>query len=130
MAISDSHPRTRTRPAVVPAPHAPERPEAPRQRRAPVIEFRGVSMRYPGGDVGLERATFSIEREEFVFLVGSTGSGKSTVMRLLIKELEPTEGTIRVAGKDLAGVSRKRVPYFRRNLGVVFQDFKLLPSRT
>jgi cell division transport system ATP-binding protein len=130
MAISDNHPRTRTRPAVAPAPHALERPETPRLRRAPVIEFRAVSMRYPSGDVGLERATFSIEREEFVFLVGSTGSGKSTVMRLLIKELEPTEGTIRVAGKDLAGVSRKRVPYFRRNLGVVFQDFKLLPSRT
>jgi cell division transport system ATP-binding protein len=95
-----------------------------------VIEFRGVNMRYPSGDVGLERATFSVEREEFVFLVGATGSGKSTVMRLLIKELEPSEGTIRVAGKDLASVSRKRVPYFRRNLGVVFQDFKLLPSRT
>jgi cell division transport system ATP-binding protein len=95
-----------------------------------VIDFRGVTMRYPSGDMGLDHATFSIVREEFVFLVGATGSGKSTVMRLLIKELEPSEGTIRVAGKDLAAVSRKRVPYFRRNLGVVFQDFKLLPSRT
>ncbi len=95
-----------------------------------MIEFRGVTMRYPSGDVGLEGATFSVEREDFMFLVGATGSGKSTVMRLLIKELEPTEGTIRVAGKDLAGVTPKRVPYFRRNLGVVFQDFKLLPSRT
>jgi cell division transport system ATP-binding protein len=95
-----------------------------------VIEFRGVTMRYASGDIGLDRATFSVEREEFVFLVGATGSGKSTVMRLLIKELEPSEGTLRVAGKDLAGVSGKRVPFFRRNLGVVFQDFKLLPSRT
>jgi cell division transport system ATP-binding protein len=87
-------------------------------------------MRYPSGDIALEQATFSVEREEFVFLVGATGSGKSTLMRLLIKELEPSEGTIRVAGKDLASVTRKRVPFFRRNLGVVFQDFKLLPSRT
>jgi cell division transport system ATP-binding protein len=95
-----------------------------------VVEFRGVTMRYPSGDIGLERATFSIEREEFVFLVGATGSGKSTLMRLLIKELEPTEGVVRVAGRDLGGIARKRVPFYRRNLGVVFQDFKLLPSRT
>ena len=95
-----------------------------------MIEFRGVSMRYPGGDTGLDQATFSIDREEFVFLVGATGSGKSTIMRLLIKELEPTTGSIRVAGHNLESVSRKRVPYFRRNLGVVFQDFKLLPNRT
>ena len=94
-----------------------------------VIEFRGVSKLY-AGDVGLDQATFSIERGEFVFLVGSTGSGKSTVMRLLIKELEPTAGTIRVAGHDLSQITRKRVPYFRRNVGVVFQDFKLLPNRT
>ncbi|MGZ4173562.1 MAG: cell division ATP-binding protein FtsE, partial [Solirubrobacteraceae bacterium] len=96
----------------------------------PVIEFRGVSKHYPGGDIGLDQATFSVDREEFVFLVGSTGSGKSTVMRLLIKELEPTEGTIRVAGRDLGEIVRKRVPYYRRNIGVVFQDFKLLPTRT
>jgi cell division transport system ATP-binding protein len=94
-----------------------------------VIDFRGVSKLY-AGDVGLDQATFSIERGEFVFLVGSTGSGKSTVMRLLIKELEPTSGTIRVAGHDLTDITRKKVPFFRRNVGVVFQDFKLLPSRT
>ena len=102
------------------------RPPGPR----PVIEFRGVSMRYPSGDVGLDEATFSIDREEFVFLVGATGSGKSTVMRLLIKELEATEGSIRVAGHDLGLIRRKRVPFYRRNLGAVFQDFKLLPNRT
>ena len=95
-----------------------------------MIEFRGVSKLYASGDVGLDQATFSIDREEFVFLVGSTGSGKSTVMRLLIKELEPTEGTIRVAGHDLSQINRKRVPFYRRNIGVVFQDFKLLPNRT
>jgi cell division transport system ATP-binding protein len=96
----------------------------------PVIEFRGVSKRYEGGDVGLDHATFSVDRGDFVFLVGATGSGKSTVMRLLIKEVEPTEGTLRVAGHDLASIGRKRVPFYRRNIGVVFQDFKLLPSRT
>ena len=95
-----------------------------------MVEFRGVSKHYEGGDVGLDQATFSVVRGEFVFLVGSTGSGKSTVMRLLIKELDATEGTIRVAGHDLEEIGRKRVPYYRRNIGVVFQDFKLLPSRT
>ena len=96
----------------------------------PVIEFRGVSKHYPGGDVGLEQATFSVDREDFVFLVGATGSGKSTVMRLLIREIEPSDGSIRVAGHDLHEITRKRVPFYRRNIGVVFQDFKLLPNRT
>jgi cell division transport system ATP-binding protein len=95
-----------------------------------VVEFRGVTKRYDSGDIGLERATFAIDRQEFVFLVGSTGSGKSTIMRLLIKELDPTEGLIRVAGRSLADIERARVPYYRRNVGVVFQDFKLLPTRT
>ena len=106
-----------------------KRPSAPSLAQ-PVIEFRGVSMAYPSGDRGLDQATFNVDREEFVFLVGSTGSGKSTVMRLLIKELEPTEGVIRVAGHDLGEIGRKRVPYYRRNIGYVFQDFKLLPNRT
>jgi cell division transport system ATP-binding protein len=104
-----------------PAPAAPAGPT--------VIEFRGVSKRYDG-DVALDQMTFSIARGDFVFLVGATGSGKSTVMRLLIKELEPTSGTIRVAGRDLAEITPKRVPFYRRNIGVVFQDFKLLPNRT
>jgi cell division transport system ATP-binding protein len=95
-----------------------------------VIEFRGVEKKYDVGAMGLDQATFSIGRGEWVFLVGSTGSGKSTVMRLLIKELELDAGTIRVAGRDLAEIERKRVPYYRRNIGVVFQDFKLLPNRT
>ncbi|MGI8714253.1 MAG: cell division ATP-binding protein FtsE, partial [Solirubrobacteraceae bacterium] len=111
---------------------SPSQPRtAPRQEGAArsVIEFRGVSKLY-AGDVGLDQATFSVQRGEFVFLVGSTGSGKSTLMRLLIKEFEPTGGTIRVAGHDLEDITRKRVPYFRRNVGVVFQDFKLLANRT
>jgi cell division transport system ATP-binding protein len=129
MATSSSSQRTRRRAPVTPT----ERPKQAIRRPsngAPVIEFRGVTKRYESGDIGLDQATFSVDREEFVFLVGSTGSGKSTVMRLLIKETEPTEGTIRVAGRELAEITRKRVPYYRRNIGVVFQDFKLLPNRT
>ncbi|MEA2276031.1 MAG: cell division transport system ATP-binding protein, partial [Solirubrobacteraceae bacterium] len=98
--------------------------------RGDVIEFRGVSKAYEGGEIGLDGATFGVRRGEFVFLVGATGSGKSTVMRLLTKELEPTAGTIRVAGRDLAEIDRGKVPYYRRNIGVVFQDYKLLPNRT
>jgi cell division transport system ATP-binding protein len=97
---------------------------------ANVIEFRAVTKRYDGGDTGVEDVSFCVRRGEFVFLVGSTGSGKSTLMRLLIKELEPTKGHIHVAGRDLAQIDRKKVPYYRRNIGVVFQDFKLLPNRT
>ena len=95
-----------------------------------VVQFEAVSKHYEGGDVGLDGVTFGIESGEFVFMVGQTGSGKSTVMRLLIKELEPTRGEIRVAGRSLSEIDRKKVPSYRRNLGVVFQDFKLLPNRT
>src|ERR1700733_5077573 len=121
--------RRREASVAIPAPRN-ARPAAAGTSAAPVIEFRGVSKRYSGGDVGLDEVSFSIERGAFVFLVGSTGSGKSTVMRLLIKELDPTGGMIRVAGRVLDELPRKRVPYYRRNVGVVFQDFKLLPNRT
>jgi cell division transport system ATP-binding protein len=121
--------RRRRRPVIAPDTH-PRRVVSPPATGNSVIEFRGVSKHYGPGDIGLDQATFSIDRGDFVFLVGSTGSGKSTVMRLLIKELEPTQGTIRVAGHDLHQIRRKRIPFYRRNIGVVFQDFKLLPNRT
>jgi cell division transport system ATP-binding protein len=109
----------------------PKRPQGHHPRAGShVIEFRGVSKVYEGGDVGLDQATFGIDRGEFVFLVGHTGSGKSTIMRLLIKELEPSAGAVIVAGRELTEITRKRVPYYRRNIGVVWQDFKLLPNRT
>ncbi len=95
-----------------------------------VIEFRGVTKKYGTGVYGLDQATFAVDREDFVFMIGSTGSGKSTVIRLLIKEIEANEGTIRVAGRDLSTISRKQIPFYRRNIGVVFQDYKLLPNRT
>src|SRR3712207_6516746 len=86
-----------------------------------VVEFRGVTKHYDGTDAGLTDATFRVRRGEFVFLVGSTGSGKSTLMRLLLKELEPDSGVIRVADRDIAEISRRRMPYYRRNIGMVFQ---------
>jgi len=134
MAVKTGNSRLSRRAAAEHAPIVAARSAVPHRAAsggAPaVIEFRGVEKRYDVGAVGLDQATFSIERGDWVFLVGSTGSGKSTVMRLLIKELEPTAGTIRVAGRDLSEIERKRVPYYRRNIGVVFQDFKLLPNRT
>jgi len=96
----------------------------------PVVQFDDVSKVYDGGHVGLERVSMNIGRGEFVFLVGPTGCGKSTCIRLLMKELEPTSGSVSVAGRDLAKVSAKRLPYLRRNIGVIFQDYKLLPNRT
>jgi cell division transport system ATP-binding protein len=99
-------------------------------RSVPVVEFEDVSKVYDGGHAGLERVSLKIGRGEFVFLVGPTGCGKSTCIRLLMKELEPTSGIVRVAGRDLAEVSAKRLPYLRRNIGVIFQDYKLLPNRT
>jgi cell division transport system ATP-binding protein len=106
------------------------RRESARPQGPAVIDFLGVSKRYPSGDMGLDDVTFAIHPGEFVFLVGASGSGKSTTMRLLIKETEPTGGTIHVAGRDLSQIPRKKVPYYRRNVGMVFQDYKLLPTRT
>jgi cell division transport system ATP-binding protein len=106
-----------------------QRPVPPATSPNAVIEFRGVSKIYESGDVGVENATFSIDRGDFVFLVGHTGSGKSTLMRLMIKETEATSGLLRVAGRDLADIPRNKIPYYRRNIGVVWQDFKLLPNR-
>jgi cell division transport system ATP-binding protein len=99
-------------------------------REIPVVELDGVSKVYPGGSVALEQVSLKIGRGEFVFLVGPTGCGKSTCMRLLMKEVEPSRGEVSIAGRPLSEVPRSRVPYLRRNLGVVFQDYKLLPNRT
>jgi cell division transport system ATP-binding protein len=126
MAATERHVRRRERPSPRPADRPPARSPVP----GAVIDFANVSKLYSSGDTGLDAVSFAIQPGEFVFLVGASGSGKSTTMRLLIKETEPTAGVIRVAGRDLSEIPRKRVPYFRRNLGVVFQDYKLLPNRT
>jgi cell division transport system ATP-binding protein len=137
MSASERH--IRARPAHLPSARrrAQGQPIAPPARSADlppdarnIIEFRNVCVHYPTGDIGLDGATFNVRQGEFVFMVGSTGSGKSTIMNLLIKEREPTAGSIRVAGRSLETMDRAKIPYYRRNIGVVFQDFKLLPNRT
>ena len=95
-----------------------------------MIVFENVSKIYDGNVVGLQDVTFHIPKGEFVFVVGPSGSGKSTLIRMVLKELEPTNGRIIVAGRSLANLSRRRVPLLRRNIGCVFQDFKLLPNKT
>ena len=108
------------------------RPEHLTEQRAqpPIVELRRASKVYPGGHSALERVSLRVDRGEFVFLVGPTGCGKSTLIKLLIRELEPTEGEVLIAGRDIATLDAKRIPYLRRRIGTVFQDFKLLPSRT
>jgi cell division transport system ATP-binding protein len=95
-----------------------------------VIRFEDVTKIYPPSTVGLEKVSLHIEKGEFVFLVGPSGSGKSTFIRLLIKELEPDRGKVSVGGRDLAALRKWKVPYLRRNIGCVFQDFKLLTNKT
>jgi cell division transport system ATP-binding protein len=95
-----------------------------------VIRFEDVTKIYPPDTIGLESVTLHIEKGEFVFLVGPSGSGKSTFIRLLIKELEPDKGRVFVGGRDLSALRRWKIPYLRRNIGCVFQDFKLLPNKT
>ncbi len=95
-----------------------------------MISFNNVTKLYGKDTVALERVNLEIEEGEFVFLVGASGSGKSTMMRLLLKEIEPTAGAIFVNGTKLSSVSRRRIPHHRRNIGCVFQDFKLLPNKT
>jgi cell division transport system ATP-binding protein len=96
---------------------------------APIVELRDVTKVYPGGHLALERVSLAINRGEFVFLVGPTGCGKSTLIKLLIRELDPTEGAVRIAGRDIGALPDKKIPHLRRNVGTVFQDFKLLPNR-
>ena len=95
-----------------------------------MIRTVNLEKEYKAGVRALDDVSVDIEKGEFVFIVGPSGSGKSTFMKLLTKEEEPTGGEIYVAGKNLASLPRWRVPYLRRNVGCVFQDFKLLPNKT
>jgi cell division transport system ATP-binding protein len=96
-----------------------------------MILFDGVTKTYPGTSrPALNSVTLEVLKGEFVFLVGASGSGKSSFLRLVLKEDRPTKGKIFVLGQDLGAISSSKVPYFRRSLGVVFQDFRLLPNKT
>ncbi|MCP9486622.1 MAG: cell division ATP-binding protein FtsE [Gaiellaceae bacterium MAG52_C11] len=95
-----------------------------------MIVFERVTKIYEPNVSALNDVSFAIDKGEFVFVVGASGSGKSTMIRLLLKELEPTSGRVVVGGRDLTRLKRSRVPLLRRNVGCVFQDFKLLPNRT
>ena len=95
-----------------------------------MIVFDGVTKIYEPNVAALSDVSFVIDKGEFVFVVGASGSGKSTIIRLLLKELDPTSGRIIVAGRDLGRLPRRKVSQLRRNVACVFQDFKLLPNRT
>ena len=94
-----------------------------------MIKLEHVSKSYSAGIPALNDVSLNIEEGEFVFVVGDSGSGKSTLIKLLLKELEPTEGTITINGRKLNKIRRRQIPKFRRNIGVVFQDFRLLKDR-
>ena len=95
-----------------------------------MINIEHVSKVYPNGSAGVRDISIHINKGEFVFFVGSSGSGKSTLIKLLLKELDPTEGKITINNVVTNDLPREKVPYLRRNLGVVFQDFRLLPNKT
>ena len=95
-----------------------------------MIEFKNVSKTYDTGTEAVHNANFKIEKGEFVFLVGQSGSGKSTLIKLILKEEEATRGNIIINGRDITFLKQKRVPFLRRSMGVVFQDFRLLPDKT
>lgn len=95
-----------------------------------MIRFENVSKVFPNGYVGLEEVSFHIEPESLTYIIGESGAGKTTLLRLLIRELEPTSGEIFFADEPLSRLSGSHIPYLRRKIGVVFQDYKLIPERT
>ena len=95
-----------------------------------MIEFKNVSKKYGTGTVAVDNANFTIEKGEFAFLIGNSGSGKSTIIKMMLKEEEPSSGNIFINGTDITKIKPSKVPYLRRSMGIVFQDFRLLPDKT
>ncbi|MEK7497853.1 MAG: ATP-binding cassette domain-containing protein, partial [Patescibacteria group bacterium] len=98
-------------------------------KNAPILEFKNVTKSF-GKINALSDVSFEVENGEFVFLVGPSGAGKTTILRLLLGELYPTTGTIIFDGKDVSNLKSSEIPFCRQKIGSVFQDFKLLPERT
>src|SRR5213075_30775 len=116
---------------------APRKPPAPTTRQRAImvgpttmIHFYHVTKRFDRYSTALTDVTFHIEKGEFVFLTGPSGAGKSTMLRLILRQMRPTEGQIVVNGRNLGAIRRGQMPAFRRELGMVFQDFKLIERMT
>ena len=101
-----------------------------RDYEPPVIKLENVSKDYQDGQHALKNVSLEVKKGEFVFVVGSSGSGKSTLIKLLLKEISPNSGKVFVAGRDVSHLHHSAVAKHRRNIGIVFQDFRLLPDRT
>ncbi len=95
-----------------------------------MIEFKNVCKKYPNGTLALDDVSLKIEDGEFVFIVGESGAGKSTMLKTLFREEKISSGTLIVDGYDLKKTPNRKIPYYRRNLGIVFQDFRLFPNKT
>ncbi|MCX7710191.1 MAG: cell division ATP-binding protein FtsE [Clostridia bacterium] len=95
-----------------------------------MVEFKNVTKKYPNGTVALKNINLKVSKGEFVFIVGSSGSGKSTLMKMILKEEDASDGEVFVNGYNVSTMQRNEVPYLRRGLGIVFQDFRLLPNKT
>jgi cell division transport system ATP-binding protein len=95
-----------------------------------LIQFLKVSKKFSSGSVALREVSFKLDKGDFAFLRGASGAGKSTLLKLIYREIEPTAGQILVNGRNVSSIPRKKIPYLRRSIGVVFQDFRLIPRRT
>lgn len=95
-----------------------------------MIQFLSVNKKFAGGAAALRNISFKLEQGDFAFLRGASGAGKSTLLKLIYRELEPSSGQVLVNGRNVALIPRKKVPFLRRTIGVVFQDFRLIPRRT
>ena len=95
-----------------------------------MIEFKNVSKKYGTGTLAVDNANFTIEKGEFAFLIGNSGCGKSTIIKMMLKEEEPSAGNVFINGRDITKIKPSKVPYLRRSMGIVFQDFRLLPDKT